>query len=87
MALPYTGTITTATPVTITGITAASTIRILSGPGLAVDMDNSNQIAPNWQQVHQNDHGGVWEGGMVGTQIRLRKLDSVASVTCRIVEV
>lgn len=87
MPLPYTGIISNSTPVEITGITPGATIRVLTGPGLALDMDNSDEAGtPDWQEVHKHQQGGLWEGGMVGTKLRLRKDPEFASLKARIVE-
>ncbi len=85
MASEYNGTISSS-PVEQTGFVNGTELLLLSGPGLYLDMDNSNEAgAANWQQVHANRHGGAWRGPMIGTRLRLRKDPGVSSVTVRLI--
>ena len=83
MALPLITTIAAGSSSTVTGITSAAIIRALVDPGIALDLDIDGQS--DWRQVHAADVSGIWEGGIVGTTLRVRNTGAAAAKV-RIVE-
>jgi len=83
MALPLVTTIAAGSSSTVTGITSAN-IRALVDPGIALDLDIDGQS--DWREVHAANVSGIWEGGIVGTTLRVRNTGAAAAKV-RIVEV